>query len=41
MNLLPPSQPSLRGEGVYQLFPLGGNGKGGKKIIEMRGIIYN
>jgi hypothetical protein len=30
-NILPPSQPSPRGEGAKHPFPLGGNKKGGFK----------
>jgi hypothetical protein len=31
----PPSQPSPRGEGAMELFPLGGNQKGGLKHKEL------
>jgi len=31
LSFRPPSQPSLKGEGVNH-FPLGGNRKGGKKL---------
>jgi len=37
----PPSQPSPKGEGAMELFPLGGNQKGGLKEKEFNKRITN
>jgi hypothetical protein len=42
MFLKPPTQPSPTGEGVIKdLFPLGGNKKGGKTYLTKEIVIYS